>query len=348
MKGRTIHLDSYDGRLAAAMLVDGRLDDLLIQDVSDRPQPGAIYRGIIDRSMKGQGGVTVRLPGGRGYLRQAKGLKSGQTLLVQVTGYAEAGKAAPVTARPLYKSRHVIVTPGAPGYNVARAIRDDNRRETLLAIAHDMAGPPAGLGMILRSAAEHADDADIAEDIVAMVELARQIEDDHGSEPELLVDGPDTHTMAWRDWPTPDALFTDTGNFGDHGILDRIDVLASSHAELDVHGWISVEPTRALVAVDVNTGGDTSLAAGLKTNIAAARALPAQLRCRGLGGQITIDFAPSPKKDRKTIEQVLRAAFRVDTVDTILAGWTPLGCFELQRRRDRLPLRDVLGAEDGS
>ena len=57
-----------------------------------------------------------------------------------------------------------------------------------------------------------------------------------------------------------------------------------------------IEPTRALVAVDVNTGPDTSPAASLKANIAAARDLPRQLRLRGLGGQVVVDFAPMPKK----------------------------------------------------
>ena len=103
-----------------------------------------------------------------------------------------------------------------------------------------------------------------------------------------------------------------------------------------------VEPTRALVAVDVNTGPDASPAAGLKANIAAARALPRALRCRGLGGQVTIDFAPSPKKDRRQIETTLRAAFKADPIETVLAGWTPLGHFELQRKRERLPLSETL------
>jgi Rne/Rng family ribonuclease len=103
-----------------------------------------------------------------------------------------------------------------------------------------------------------------------------------------------------------------------------------------------VEPTRALVAVDVNTGADMSPAAGLKANIAAARTLPCALRCRGLGGQVTIDFAPAPKKDRRQIETALKGAFRGDPVETVLAGWTPLGHFELQRKRERLPLHETL------
>ena len=76
--------------------------------------------------------------------------------------------------------------------------------------------------------------------------------------------------------------------------------------------------------------------------MAAARALPRALRLRGLGGQITLDLAPMPKKDRRTFETSLRAAFRKDATETALAGWTPLGHFELQRKRDRLPLTDVV------
>ncbi len=80
------------------------------------------------------------------------------------------------------------------------------------------------------------------------------------------------------------------------------------------------------------------VAAGLKANIACARALPRALRVRGLGGQIVLDLAPMPKKDRRTFESALKAAFRHDDVETVFSGWTPLGHFELQRKRARMPL----------
>lgn len=99
-----------------------------------------------------------------------------------------------------------------------------------------------------------------------------------------------------------------------------------------------VEPTRALIAIDVNTGGDTSPAAGLKANMAAARLLPRALRLRGLGGQVVLDLAPMPKKDRRGFEAALRKAFKADSVETALVGWTPLGNYELQRQRGRAPL----------
>ena len=102
-----------------------------------------------------------------------------------------------------------------------------------------------------------------------------------------------------------------------------------------------IEPTRALVAIDVNTGNDTTPAAALKVNIAAARDLPRQLRLRGLGGQIVVDFAPMPKKDRAILDQVIRAAFKSEP-EVNLAGWTTLGLYELTRKRDRLPLAEML------
>ena len=346
MKGRVVILDEIEGRNAAALVVDGRLEELAIDPEGDAPMPGAIYRAVADRPVKGQGGIFVRLPGRlSGFLRQVSGIAPGQRLLVQVTGPAEAGKAVPVTSRLLFKSRFAIVTPGAPGRNISRRIRDEAVRARLAELAGEgMAGADGDLGLILRSAAEVAPPAVLAEDIAAMRQLAEAVTGDLEGGPELLVDGPMAHDLAFRDWldPVPDAVESEPGALADHGVTEMIDALRRPRVDLaeGAHCWI--EPTRALVAVDVNTGPDHSPAAGLKANIAAARDLPRQLRLRGLGGQIVVDFAPMPKKDRGTLEQVLRAAFRGESGEAHLAGWTPLGLYELTRRRDRLPLSELL------
>lgn len=345
MKGCVVLLDTVEGRKAAARMVDGQLDDLLIDPPDDVNGPGAIFRAVVDRPAKGQGGVFLRLPEGRGFLRQAKGLKPGQGLLVQVTGHAEGGKAQPVTPRLLFKGRHAIVTPDAPGLNVSRSIRDEAERDRLLLIAHEaMQGAPETAGLILRSAAAGAEGEAIAEDIAAMRALAETI----GAEPadgppELLLDAPDAHMRAWIDWsdPSPDTVHDAAGSFEAYGVWEAIAALDGPEP-LPEGGTLFVEATRALVAVDVNTGPDTSPAAGLKANIAAARALPRRLRLMGLGGQIVIDMAPMPKRDRLRAEQVLKSAFRADPVETTFVGWTPLGHAELTRKRERLPLREVL------
>jgi ribonuclease G len=104
----------------------------------------AIYRAVADRPMKGQGGLTLTLgDGAKGYLRQAKGIAPGTEMIVQVSGNAEPGKATPVTPKPLFKSRYAIVTPGAPGLNISRRIKDEAERDRLLEIAHEvMDGAP--------------------------------------------------------------------------------------------------------------------------------------------------------------------------------------------------------------
>lgn len=340
MKGRQIALDHLNEREAAALLVDGLLHDLLID--SDLPRPGTIYRAIASRPMKGQGGMFVTTPDGNAFLRQVKGLSPGQPILVQVTGFAEPGKAIPVTAKLLFKSRYAIVTPEAPGLNVSRAIRDDDQRDALLAIAHEEMGG-SDMGLILRSACAAAARDDIAEDIRAMHDLAQAVmADADGPDPETLTEGDGPHALAWRDWSDPAEVVTESGSFETLGILDQMEALTSDQITLPGGAMMWIEQTRALVAVDVNTGNDMSPAAGLKVNGAAVRDLPRQLRLRGLGGQVTLDLAPMPKKDRKIFESMLRAAFRADQVETALVGWTPLGHFELQRKRDRLPLKELI------
>lgn len=345
MKGRIVVLDELNGRQAAAVVVDGQLDELLIDPVDDTPLPGAIYRAVADRPVKGQGGMFVKLPSGSGFLRQVAGLSPGQRLLVQVTGPAEPGKALPVTLRLLFKSRFVILTPDAPGLNISRRIKDEDVRAGLQTLAEaGMTGGLPTLGLILRSACADADDGAIAEDIAAMRSLAEAVLVDTEGVPELLVEGATAHDVAFRDWldPEPDDLVATEGSFAEHGVLEMIDALRRAEIDLAQGAGMVIEVTRALTAVDVNTGPDTSPAASLKVNIAAARDLPRQLRLRGIGGQVVVDFAPMPKRDRAILDQVIRAAFKHEAAETHLAGWTTLGLYELVRKRDRLPLSLVL------
>ncbi|HHL20614.1 MAG TPA: ribonuclease G, partial [Aliiroseovarius sp.] len=246
MKGRVIALDVLAGRKVAALVEDGVLEDLLVSD--DTPlAPGAICRAICARPMKGQGGMMVDLPGGaRGYLRKGKGLKTGAAVLVQVTGRAEDGKALPVSERVLFKSRYAIVTPGAPGINVSRRIRDEEVRVRLLEIAHEeMAQAGMDAGLILRSAADGADPGAVADDIAAMRDLAQAIlADASGDTAQLLLDGPDAHHIAWRDWPEPDLMADAPGSLAEHGIDDMIATLLAPRQALKGAGFAYIEPTR--------------------------------------------------------------------------------------------------------
>ncbi len=344
MKGSVIAVGQVGGRDLAAWLVDGRLEDLAL--ATEGLAPGAILRGTVGRPVKGLGGVFVDLPDGqRGFLRQTRGLAPGRAVLVQVAGVAEPGKAVPLSVRLLVKGRHVILTPEAPGMNVSRQIRDEALRAELTAIAEAaLAGADPSLGLILRSVSDGAEPEAIAVEAAELRQITEAICADTRGAPELLLDAPSPRDLAWRDWPAADILDDGPDALDHHGVRDALDALTRPEVGLGGGASMAIEPTRALVAVDVNTGPDTTPAAGLKASIAAARDLPRQLRLRGLGGQVVIDFAPFPKRDRAALEQVLRKAFRDDAAETPLAGWTPLGNYELQRRRDRPPLADWLRA----
>jgi Ribonuclease G/E len=208
-----------------------------------------------------------------------------------------------------------------------------------------MAGRDEDLGLILRSACDGVAGEAIAAEVAELADLAaRLLAEAEGRTPEALLDAPDAAHLAWRDWaaPDPDEVIDRPGAFAAEGVWDLVAAQRGGPVALPGGGTMWLEATRALVAVDVNTGPDTSPAAALKANLAAARELPRQLRLRGLGGQVVVDFAPMPKPDRVPLEQSLRALTRAEGIETALVGWTGLGLFEMQRKRERLPLEQAL------
>ncbi len=385
MKGRVIVLDTPNERgFAAALVVDGRLEDLILDPPKGSALPGSgdICTVRVTRKLPKAGAFCEMAGGQEGYLREAKNVREGERILVQVVSLPEPGKAVTLTTRLLFKGPRLILTPGAPGVNVSRKIGNEAERERLEtvireALAANRAIPgPDSLGVIVRTSARGEGAPELTREFDRLVgswseraAALRAPDGAHGETPGL------PHNHALREWlfPRPDAILCDpelarnlaSGNelgprgfYGDEsflpllrpepdpfeaaGVHDAIDALGSPDIALDGGASMAVEPTRALVAVDVNTGADFSPAAGLKANLATARELPRQLRLRGLGGQIAVDFAPMPKQHRRTLEEALKKAFRDDPVETSLVGWTALGLYELQRKRERRPLAEVL------
>ncbi|HUF57253.1 MAG TPA: ribonuclease E/G [Thermohalobaculum sp.] len=368
MKGRVLVLGRLRGRGAAALVVDGRLEDLLLDPGEGDPVPpaGSVLPARLDRPAAKTGGVFVRMDGGlTGFLRGGAGPEAGRAVPVQVIGHPEPGKAVPVTDRVLWKGRTVILTPGAPGINVSRRIGEPAERERLasaIAAAAAAADAPGDWGWIARSAADGADETAIGAEVRWLAARAQGLA---GQGEPWLRDAVTTALAEWTD-PRPGTIaasrelsdrlrtslipeaFGDAALAGrceataapfDHfGVEEALAALEAPEAALPSGGSLAIEPTRALVAVDVNTGERFSGGAAMTANLEAARELPRQLRLRGLGGQIAVDFAPVAKRDRRRLEDALKTAFRRDPVETSLAGWTPLGHFELSRKRERRPL----------
>lgn len=348
MKGRVIAIERLDGQALAALVVDGRVEDLLIDPpgTDETPEPEDVHWARIERVAPGLGAAFATLgDGSTGWLRGGVA-KSGEMRLVQVSRYADPGKAVPLSDRPIWKGRLAILTPGAPGANVARGIRGHEARERLVALGETaLEGAAEDLGIVLRTAAAEAEDDEIVAEAAALrADLDEALEAATGSAPKRLRRAPDAAARAIRDWtdPIPDAYDEEPGAFERLGVWDALDALASPRAPLEGGGWMSVEATAAVVAIDVNTGEDFSKGAPARANLAACADLPRQLRLRGLGGLVYVDFAPVKKGARQGIDAALKRAFAADPVETHVAGWTPLGKVEISRRRERRPTRPLL------
>jgi Rne/Rng family ribonuclease len=353
----------------AALLDRGIVEDLILAASNDtEPSPGDIHRGRIDRLVPKLGAAFVRLANGKtGYLRDVKNLREGASLTVQVTAYAETGKASPVDQRIVIKGSRIILTPGSPGVNVSRQIRNSDERARL-ADAVGGVDPDCDPGVILRSAAEGVEVAVLLAELNGLRAQLDRIEAVAATDPAVLL-RVDPATIALREWTVPPPFETFFSNrvlegremadwerdavpfltiandpdlFGTFGVWDQIERLKSPRVDLPSGAWMAVEATRAMVTVDVNTAGEFGGGSPLTSNLEAAKELPRQLRLRGLGGQVIIDFAPLKKTGRKRLEEALKTAFRKDPIETTLAGWTPLGNFELQRKRERRPLTELL------
>jgi len=390
MKGRVIVLEIPEDRpLAAALVVDGRLEDLILDPKKGdrRPMAGDICVVRVTRKLQ-KSGAFCEMVSGEGYLRDASGVKEGEFILAQVQSLPEPGKAATLTTRVLYKGPRVILTPAAPGVNVSRKIGNVAERERLQATIEaifDREEMPGGIrdradgmGAIIRTEARGADPAALAKEVSCLLgQHAAAMSCLNVHERVFASPRGIAEAVALRDWlfPVPDTIIasprtakrltrnqepgmhglsefygddrfiplvqSDPSPFDAFGLWDEIERLRSAEVPLGDASMV-IEATRALVAVDVNTGADFSPAAGLKTNLAVARELPRQLRLRGLGGKVLVDFAPMPKAQRRGLEDALAKSFRPDPIETALVGWTTLGLFELQRKRERWPLADLL------
>ena len=340
MNRRTIVLNNSGNQPAAAVLADGQLEDFLFSTGCSEFEPGAILNAVIGRPLQRQGLTVVRLSGkSNAMLKSRIAYRQGAHIPVQISAYAEPGKILPVTDRFELRGRYSLLSSARTGISISRKIRAPEFRAQLTEIGKDI---PAAreYGVIFRSSASIAGNSELRDEINHLSECAGRVNAAKDStKPGLIVPAPSPLDRAVAAWGG-EAFDIDDGSdaFDRHGIHDLLDPFRQSEWVLPNGGNLAIETFRAMTAIDVNTGSDLSPSAALKTNIQAARALSRQLRIRGLGGQIVVDFAPMRKADRPLPEKELAKAFAEDRISTTLVGWTGLGHFELNRHRDRLPL----------
>jgi ribonuclease G len=298
-------------------------------------------------------------------------LKEGQEVLVQVTKEPIGTKGARVTAYITLPGRMLVLMPNLAKVGVSRRIQDSEERERLRTVIEEL--KPSGAGFIVRTAAEGASEKEIRQDMDFLVRLWESIKKrrPRSRAPSLLYAELDLTLRILRDLSstdveaihvdskdelkkltdfakkfTPDlkdalTLFDEEESIFEHfGVEMEINRALGKKVWLKSGGYLVIDQTEALTAVDVNTGrfvGKRNLEETIvKTNMEAVYEAVYQLRLRNIGGLIIIDFIDMEKyASRKKVFAALEEALKEDRAKTTILQISELGLVEMTRKRTR-------------
>jgi ribonuclease G len=312
-------------------------------------------------------------------------VREGEEILVQVVKDPIGEKGARLSANISLPGRLLVLVPNQQCVALSRRIDDEAERARLTALcaqmlAKDRSGFAAGAGYIVRSAAigaelpELRDDAErLAETWLAVsarrksagapatlhqelgpVERAMRDEVDAATTRVIIDDGEALEAArAYCRRTTPGnegklERFAGPGLLFDlYDVEEEIEQLLSPRVPLASGGWITIENTEALTAIDINSGSFTESTGleetSLRVNLEAAEAIARQLRLRGIGGLIVIDFIHvSEPANTERLMATLRESLARDRTPTQILPMSEFGLVEITRKRTRDPLARMM------
>jgi len=298
-------------------------------------------------------------------------LQEGQELLVQVAKEPISTKGARITSHISLPGRHLVYMPTVDHIGSSRRIEDEEEKDRLRSLVEEIR--PAGTGFIVRTAAEGKSSEELKSDMEFLVGLWEDIDKrrEHHGAPCLIHSDLDLTSKILRDTLTEDVNRIVVDNREEHDKIVRflatfmpnlryaIDFYEGNEPIFDAFGleveisralgrkvwlksggYIIIEQTEALTAIDVNTGrfvGKHNLEDTiLKTNLEAVKEIAFQLRLRNLGGLVIIDFIDMEREaHREKVHAALEEALRQDKAKTNILKISELGLVEMTRKRVR-------------
>jgi ribonuclease G len=298
-------------------------------------------------------------------------LREGQEIVVQVAKEPIGTKGARITSHLSIAGRHLVLTPWSKRVGVSRRIESDRERRRVREIVTRLR--PKDLGFIIRTAGEAAREADLEADIKYLASVWEEIklrmeEVDaparlHGelslplktirdfANPKtkrIVIDDPDTYEemksfiSRFVADPKPRLeLYEGIEPIFDHfGLESVVDTNLGKKVWLKSGGYLIVDQSEALTAIDVNTGrfvGKRDLEETvLKTNLEAVQEVVNQLRFRNIGGLIIVDLIDMESaENRDKVYRAFQEAARNDKSKTNLLKISELGLVEMTRKRTR-------------
>jgi len=308
-------------------------------------------------------------------------LKPGQEVIVQITKEPLGKKGARITSHIALPGRFLVYMPTFDHIGISRKIASHERRARLRRLVETLREGQPG-GFIVRTAAETASDEDLRADAEYLIRTWQEIRTraEQKRAPALLHRDLNLVERTLRDCLTREfttiwvdseeqyarvvefvsrfqpelvnrvRLYTkETPLFEEMGIQQEIEKALRPKVWLKSGGYIVINHTEALVAIDVNTGkfvgrGSTRLEDTIvKTNIEAVKEIVRQIRLRDLGGIIVIDFIDmEERKNREKVLQALEEALRADRAPSKVLPFNEFGLVAITRKRTKQALERVL------
>ena len=292
-------------------------------------------------------------------------LKPNQKILIQVKKDSDNKKGARVSTHISLSGRFIVIMPNIDFITISQKIDDKKKKDELIKFIKE--NLPEGFGAIIRTSAERVSKDEIKKDIDVLLNKWEKIEKEYNSisnEPKLIcesenvvekmfidlsVNGIDRITTNSKEEYeklknnlnksyTTEVIYENKKDLiEEYGLIGQLEKIENRKIWLNCGGFITIDKTEALTAIDVNTGkftGNKDLESTIfKVNKEATIEIAKQLRLRDIGGIIIIDYIDMKEKEnREKIENLLKEELKADRAKTQVEGFTKLNLMELTRK----------------
>jgi ribonuclease E len=385
---RTMVVRQRGDRTQIAVLEDGILVEHYVNRASHQSYVGNVYLGKVQNVLPSMEAAFVDIGKGRNAVLYAgevnfdasglegqpkrieSALKSGQSILVQVTKDPVGHKGARLTSQVSLPGRYLVYVPGASMTGISRKLPDTERTRLKKILKKVM---PEDAGVIVRTAAEGATEDELARDVARLAAQWENIEQKTktANAPELLYGEPDLTIRVIRDVFNEDfsqlivagddgwaevgeyvryvaphlagrvTRWEDDGKdaFAEYRIDEQLAKALERKVWLPSGGSLVIDRTEAMTVIDVNTGKFTGQGGNLeetvtRNNLEAAEEIVRQLRLRDVGGIVVIDFIDMVlESNRELVLRRLLECLSRDRTKHQVAEVTSLGLVQMTRKR---------------
>ena len=291
-------------------------------------------------------------------------IKAGEKILVQIQKDSNDKKGARTSTHIKLTGKYVVLMPNTNIVTISQKIENESEKERLLKILRKLL--PENTGVIVRTAAVKKNEEELKEDLERLLSKWKKIKekfDNTPSKSQLLYKSPSILEKIILDLPEnriEKIMVNDKDEYREisemlkemdekikveihENILEKyelekqIEKSKQRKVWLNCGGFITIDQTEALVAIDVNSGkftGKSTLEETVyKVNYEATIEIAKQLRLRDIGGIIIIDYIDMQKEENKNkIEKLLKESLKQDRAKTQVEGFTKLNLMELTRK----------------